>query len=66
MDESNWIPDDLARVTLDDPRAVDYWAKTLGATEQDLRDAIANVGSNADAVRTFLGRKDPIPPTVAG
>jgi hypothetical protein len=25
-----------------------------------------NVGSNPDAIRTFLSRKDPLPPTVAG
>jgi hypothetical protein len=66
MDDSNWIPADLTRVTLDDPRAVDYWTKTLGATDEDLRQAMDNVGSNPDAIRTFLSRKDPLPPTVAG
>lgn len=66
MDDSSWVPDDLTEVTLDGRREIDFWTKTLGATEQDLKDAILNVGSNADDVRRFLGRKDPTPPTVAG
>jgi hypothetical protein len=64
--DAPWIPDDLTRVTLDDPQAVEYWTKALGATEQDLRAALQNVGTNAESVRTFLRRKDPMPPEITG
>ena len=33
------------------------WAKTLGVSEHDLRNAVSVVGNNADKVREYLQRR---------
>lgn len=33
------------------------WTKTLGCTEQQLRDAVKAVGNSASAVRQYLGKQ---------
>jgi hypothetical protein len=36
-----------------------YWAKALGVTEDQLRQAVIKVGPQPQAVRTYLGRRQP-------
>lgn len=40
-----------------DMRRFDNWCRTLGVTRHQLLSAVAEVGGNADAVRTYLKRR---------
>ena len=61
MTHQTRVPSDLTRVTLDQPWEIEYWTKSLGATEQELRDALHAVGPSAEQVQSYLSRKDPLP-----
>lgn len=45
------------RINLNQDYEVRDWAKTLGVTEHELRNAVAAVGNQADKVREFLKKK---------
>ncbi|WP_447730460.1 DUF3606 domain-containing protein [Pseudoxanthomonas suwonensis] len=47
---------DRDRINLSEDYEVRYWTEALGVSEQQLREAVAAVGSTADAVRRHLGR----------
>lgn len=47
---------DRDRINLSEDYEVQYWKNALGVSEQTLRDAVAAVGSTADAVRRHLGK----------
>lgn len=46
---------DRARINVNEEHELRYWTKTLGCTEQELRDTIARVGVSTEAVRRELG-----------
>jgi len=46
----------LVRINLEDEAKRAYWVGSLDVTEEQLRQAIAEVGPSAQAVRFFLGR----------
>lgn len=50
------------RITLSQPDEVAYWMRTLGATESDMREAIAAVGDHALRVREYLEERNKIAP----
>ena len=45
---------DRTHIHMTQDHDVRYWLETLGASEWGLRDAIAAVGNEAEAVRKFL------------
>jgi hypothetical protein len=49
-------PADRSRISLEQEHEIRYWTSAFDCTEEELRHAVASVGSSADAVRTSLGR----------
>lgn len=47
---------DQLRINVEEPHEVRYWTQRLGCTEEELRKAVARVGTVAKDVRTALGR----------
>lgn len=58
------MPDDLSKtgqsdrdkVNVHQPHELRDWSKKFGVTEQQLKDAVAKVGVQADAVKKHLGK----------
>jgi len=48
---------DRDRISLTEDYEVRDWTRSLGVSEQELREAVDAVGSSADAVRAYLGGK---------
>lgn len=48
---------DRDRISLTEDYEVRDWTRSLGVSEQELRDAVDAVGNSADAVRAYLGGK---------
>jgi hypothetical protein len=48
------IPADRGQIDLDDPREVSWWRKRLGCSEEQLRQAVATVGTSAANVEQLL------------
>lgn len=48
------IPRDRGRIDLDDPREVSWWRKRFDCSEEQLREAVAQVGDNAAIVEQLL------------
>lgn len=48
---------DRKRINLNEDYEVRDWTKSLGVTEEALRQAVADVGDQADKVREHLGKK---------
>ena len=46
---------DPSRINTGQPHEVDYWTTALGCTPEQLKTAVLEVGSSADAVRRHLG-----------
>lgn len=55
-DRSNRGSPDRNRINVSEDYEVRDWAKKLGVSEDELRQAVAKVGDRADAVRQHLGR----------
>lgn len=52
------IPRDRGRIDLDDPREVSWWRKRFDCSEEQLREAVAQVGDSAAMVEQLLdGRR---------
>jgi hypothetical protein len=49
-------PADRSRISLEQEHEVRYWTSAFDCSEEELRQAVASVGSSAEAVRTSLGR----------
>ena len=45
---------DRSRISLSQEHEVDYWTRTLGVTEDELRNTVASVGNMAADVRARL------------
>ena len=47
-------PQDRSRINMTEDWEVSYWTKELGCSQDELRKAVGEVGSSAEAVRTYL------------
>jgi len=54
-DKTNRGNPDRQRISLSEDYEVRDWAQRFGVTEKALRDAVARVGNDTDAVRRELG-----------
>jgi hypothetical protein len=52
--ESNKDIHDVARIRLHEEYEVYYWTHKFNCTEQQLREAVREVGNGVEAVRRFL------------
>ena len=50
-------PGDRTRINVHEEWELSYWTKLLGVDENDLRQAVQQVGPGTDAVRTHLGKR---------
>ncbi|VTU36181.1 DUF3606 domain-containing protein [Variovorax sp. PBL-E5] len=48
---------DRTRINVNEDHEVRYWTKALDVDEATLRKAVAEAGTSAEAVRSFLGKK---------
>lgn len=48
------IPRDRGRIDLADPREVNWWRKRFDCSEEQLREAVAEVGESAAMVEQML------------
>lgn len=55
MAEHAAVPRDPSRVDLFDAEQVRYWTRELGASEEILREAIAQAGPDIESIRAYLG-----------
>jgi hypothetical protein len=56
-DDPNKTGLDRKLISLDEPHEVRSWTESLGVTEQQLKAAVAAVGTSADKVREYLRKK---------
>ena len=56
-DQSNRGRLDLERINLDQDYERHNWAKRLGVTEDELKDAVRSAGDSPDKVRDYLNVK---------
>lgn len=52
------VPANRSLINLDDPREVSWWRKQFGCSEDQLREAVAEVGTSAAKVEQLLDGKD--------
>jgi hypothetical protein len=52
------IPADRGQIDLDDPREVSWWRKRFDCSEEQLRQAVAAVGTSAANVEQLLDGSD--------
>lgn len=52
------LPADRSCIDIDDAREVHWWSKQFGCSEQQLRQAVARVGTSAATVEQLLDGKD--------
>jgi hypothetical protein len=55
-DKTKRGPPDTQRINVNEPYEVSYWTKTLGVSEQKLREAVRAVGVSVAAVKKYLGK----------
>ena len=53
-DTGNRGGQDRSRINTSQEHELRYWTKALGCTEEQLREAVAKVGSSADKVEEYL------------
>ena len=57
-DKSNRGSGDRSRIALGEDYEVQYWMKKLGVSADELKDAVAEAGTNsAQAVADYLGKR---------
>lgn len=54
------IPRDRGRIDMSDPREVNWWRKRFECSEEQLRDAVAEVGDSAAIVEQRLDGRPPV------
>lgn len=52
------VPAQRSRIDMSNPSEVLYWAKQFGCNEQQLREAVAQVGASAAMVEQLLDGQD--------
>jgi hypothetical protein len=55
-DDTTQTRQDRNFINVNEKYEVDYWTRALGVSEQELREAVAAVGTTAAAVRTHIGK----------
>jgi hypothetical protein len=53
---SQWSPSHL--INIHDQGELQYWTETLNVSEQQLREAVGAVGTDAEAIRRFFASDD--------
>lgn len=56
-DKTNSRTRDRARIAIGEDYEVAYWTKKFGVSKEALADAVAAVGSSAQAVADFLNKR---------
>ena len=54
-------PEDRKRININEPWELDWWAKELGLTKDQLRAAVKKLGNMADRVREEVKKKKQSP-----
>jgi hypothetical protein len=49
-------PQDRNRINVNEPWELRYWTKTLGLSEEELRNAVRDAGTSVTAVREHIGK----------
>lgn len=49
-------PQDRARINVNEPHELRYWTKALGVTEEQLKQAVNQVGVSVDKVKSHFGK----------
>ena len=52
------VPAQRSRIDMTNPSEVTYWSKIFGCSEQQLRQAVAQVGDSSAMVEQLLDGKD--------
>jgi hypothetical protein len=52
------VPADRSLIDMDDPREINWWRKRFGCSEQQLRQAVEQVGNSAAKVEQLLDGQD--------
>jgi len=55
-DKGNTGSPDRDRINVNEDYELNDWSKSLGVTKEQLRDAVAQVGPSAEAVRRHLNK----------
>jgi hypothetical protein len=55
-DKSKRGAPDNKRIDIHDPNEVRHWSQSLGVTPEQLKEAVARVGTSAQRVRESLGK----------
>jgi hypothetical protein len=56
-DKTKTAPQDASKINIHEDYEVRYWTKRFGVTPEQLREAVAKVGTSAAAVETELKRR---------
>ena len=56
-DKIKTAPQDASKINIHEDYEVRYWTKRFGVTPEQLREAVAKVGTSAAAVETELKRR---------
>ncbi len=56
-DDKSKTGNDRKLISLEEDYEVRDWTKSLGYTEEELRDAVKAVGNSADKVKEYLSKK---------
>ena len=56
-DKGNRGNPDRSRIDINDPDEVRNWTKSLGVSREEVEQAVAAAGSQADKVREYRGRR---------
>ena len=57
-DKNDRGPDDRSRISLEEDYEVRYWAERWGITEEELSQAVKEVGNSASKVAIYLGKPE--------
>jgi hypothetical protein len=49
-------PQDASKINVHEAWELEYWCKEMGVTAQQLKDAVAKVGTSVSAVKKHLGK----------
>ena len=56
--QENPIVPDFRRVNVHEEHELNYWTKEFGVSEKELRQAVMDVGTSAEAVKKYLEEKN--------
>ena len=57
-DKNDRGPGDRSRISLEEDYEVRYWAERWGITEEELAQAVKEVGNSASKVAIYLGKPE--------